>query len=45
MLPIEVTHTIKEIIKTRSKLLKKLVLSPEDLETIKAINEYLNQSK
>jgi hypothetical protein len=42
-MPIELLHTNKEIIKIRTNLLKKLILSKDEIELIGKINEYCNR--
>jgi hypothetical protein len=42
-MPIELTHTDSEILKIRTNLLNKSVLTSGELETIKEINKYCNR--
>jgi hypothetical protein len=42
-MPIELLYTDSEILKIRTNLLKKSVLTPEDLELLKEINDYCNR--
>ena len=42
-MPIELLHTDSEILKIRTNLLKKTILTKEDLELIKEINDYCNR--
>lgn len=42
-MPIELLYTDSEILKIRTNLLKKQVLTSDDLELLKEINEYCNR--
>lgn len=42
-MPIELLHTDSEILKIRTNLLKKVVLTADEIATIKEINEYCNR--
>jgi len=42
-MPIELLYTDSEILKIRTNLLKKSVLTSDELETIKEINDYCNR--
>ena len=42
-MPIELMFTDSEILKIRTELLKKMVLSTKEIETLKEINEYCNR--
>ena len=44
-MPIEFLYTDSEILKIRTKLLKKMVLSTKEIETLKEINEYCKKTK
>lgn len=42
-MPIELLYTDREIIKIQSQLLRKYILTQEELELLKEIQEYLNK--
>ena len=42
-MPIELLYTDSEILKIRTKLLKKSILTSEDLDLLKEINDYCNK--
>jgi hypothetical protein len=42
-MPIELLHTDSELLKIRTNLLKKMLLSKEDLKTLREINAHFNR--